>query len=226
MIMIDKCQHCQFKSLIVNAFNLKEFSGNNCTELYFKKGEIIFKEGALSLYIAYLKKGLIKLHMRGPAGRDQIIKIVKAPNYFGIPTSIGDKINQYSATAIEPSTVCFINLDVFKNMLLSDKDFAFQIIVQLCKNEVQNFKSCTYKIQKHTPGLLADVILNFATNIYNSMEFELPLTRQELADLIGTSRENASRTLSSFQRDGIIKINKNKITILDIDRLIRISGLG
>jgi CRP/FNR family transcriptional regulator len=226
--MLPDCKNCKFKSFAANTLDLRQlvYLQENCSDVEFRKGEVIFREGVLSLNIAYIKTGLVKLHMKGPAGRDQIIKVVKAPNYLGIPTTVGDKINQYSATALDSTSVCFINIDTFKNLLLTNKDFAYQIITDMCHKELENFRNCIYKIQKHTPGLIADALLNFASSIYNSLDFELPLTRQELADLIGTSRENVSRTLSDFQKDGLIILDKKRIKITDMQRLIRISGLG
>ncbi len=226
--MFPDCLNCQFKSFATTTLNVKQmmYLQDNCSTTTFKNGEIIFKEGALSLNVAYIKSGLVKLHMHGLGGREQILKIIKSPNYLGIPTTVSDKINQYSVTALEETTVCFIDLDTFKNLLLDNKQFAFQIIVDLCQKELDNFKSCLYKIQKQSAGLLADALLNFAISIYNSLEYEMPLSRQELADLVGTSRENISRTLSEFHKNGLIDIQKRKIKILDIKRLKLISGLG
>ena len=226
--MLTDCSNCEFKSFATNTLNFKQvlYLRDNCSDTIFRKGEVIFKEGALSLNIAYIKIGLVKIHMKGVGNHEQILKIIKAPNYLGIPTSVGDKVNVYSATALEDTSVCFINLDTFKNLLLDNKDFAYQIIIDMCKKELDNFKSCISKIQKQSAGLLADALLNFASSIYNSLEFDLPLNRQELADLLGTSRENVSRTISEFQKDGLIKISKFHVKIIDINRLKKISGLG
>lgn len=226
--MINNCSNCAFKSLATNTLNLEQISylNNNCSDTSFKRGELIFKEGALSLNIVYIKTGLVKLHMKGVGDHEQIIKMVKAPNYLGIPTTVGDKINKYGATALDETSVCFIDLNTFKNLLLDNKDFAYQIIIELCKNELDNFKSCFNKIQKQSSGLLADTLLKFSSSIYNSLEFEIPLSRQELADLLGTSRENVSRNISELQKNRIIVMDKRKIKILDENRLKIISGLG
>ena len=226
--MLSNCDECKFKSIAT-----KELSDNqiiylkdNCSSTTFKKGEIIFKEDALSLNIAYIKTGLTKLHMKGLGGQEQIIKLVKAPNYVGIPTSLGDKINKYSVTALEETSVCFISLETFKNLLLDNKDFSYKIIIDLCQKELDNFKTCMHKVQKQSAGLLADTLIDLSCSIYDNLEFEIPLSRQEIADLIGTSRENVSRTLSNFQKDGLIKIDKQKIQIININRLKNISNFG
>jgi len=222
------CFDCDFKSITTNNLSKLQiqYLQDNCKTAVFKKGDVIFKEGDLSENIAYIKNGLAKLHMKGLTEQQQIIKLVKSPNFLGIPTSLGDEYYQYSATAIAETSVCFINLETFKNLLLDNKEFSYNIIVDLCKKELNNFKTCLFKVQKQSAGLLADTLLDIANSIYNSLEFELPLTRQELADLIGTSRENVSRTLSYFQKNGIVKVDKHKIKILDEKRLKKISGFG
>ncbi|MBN2663834.1 MAG: Crp/Fnr family transcriptional regulator [Bacteroidales bacterium] len=226
--MIPDCTNCGFKSFAVNTldFNQIAFMQDKCTETVLKRGEVVYKEGASFQSIAYIRSGLVKLHKIGFNDREQILKIVKAPNYVGIPIAIGHFIAQYSVTVLEDVTLCFISIDTFKCLLDENKNFAYQIIVDLCKNELDNYKNCLHKVQKHSAGLLADALLNFASSIYNSLEYKLPLSRQELADLIGTSRENVSRMLSDFQRDGILKIENKYINIVDVKRLKLISGLG
>ena len=149
--MFPDCINCQFKSFATTTLNVKQMAylQDNCSTTTFKKGEVIFKEGALSLNVAYIKTGLVKLHMHGLGGREQILKIIKAPNYLGIPTTVSDKINQYSVTALEETIVCFIDLDTFINLLLDNKHFAFQIIVDLCQKELENFKNFKVKLRFH-----------------------------------------------------------------------------
>ena len=222
------CQTCKYRSFAISVLDDDQMCmlGNNCTEVNFKKGDIVFKQDAFSLNVAYLKKGLVKLHMKGIAGKEQIIKIAKAPTYLGIPTTIGDKINKYSATAIEDCSVCFIDLEVFKKLILANPQFAYEIILNMCENELTHFRNCLHKTQKNARGLVADTLLNFANNIYENASFTLPLTRNEIADLINSSRELVSRILSEFNNDGIIELNGKEVTITNLELLIKISENG
>lgn len=222
------CHTCKYKSFSVSVLDDEQVCllDNNCTEVNFKKGETVFKQDMYSLNVGYLKKGIVKLHMRGLAGKDQIIKIAKAPTYIGIPTTIGDKINKYSATAIEDCSVCFIDLEIFKKLILGNTQFAYEIILNMCENELTHFRNCMHKTQKNARGLVADTLLNFANNIYESANFTLPLNRSEIADLINSSRELVSKILSEFNNDGIIKLNGKEVTITNLELLIKISENG
>jgi len=110
----NRCNFCQLKSSSVRSLNQTEIAKleMNCTEAHFRKGDIIFKQNAFSSNIIYLNRGLVKIHIEGPKN-DQIIKVVKAPSYLGIPTTFNEKINHYSATALDQTSVCFIDIDVF-----------------------------------------------------------------------------------------------------------------
>lgn len=221
------CKDCQIKSAAAKNLNTEEFDilESNSAQVIFKKGENIFKEGALSLNVAYLRTGIVKIHMHGPT-REKILRIVKAPSYLGIPITFGDKINQYSATAIEDTSVCFIDSNYFRNFIYSNGKFAYEIIVELCKNELKDYHRYTSQSQKQIPGLVAETLLCISETIYNNSRFNFPLTRNEFGDMVGTSRESVSRVLSELSNEKIIEINGKEITILKKDTLEKISKNG
>ncbi|WP_025865767.1 cyclic nucleotide-binding domain-containing protein [Prolixibacter bellariivorans] len=94
------CLNCKVRSAAANHLSIDELDllGKRSVEVEFDKDEVIFKQDAFSSNIVYLREGIVKLTMRGH-NREQILKVLKAPTYLGIPTTIGDKINNYSAVA-------------------------------------------------------------------------------------------------------------------------------
>ncbi len=221
------CSICLLKSEVVKDLDTSELNilGNSCVEAVFKKGETIFKQNALSSNIIYLQTGLVKLMIEGPQ-RIQILRLKKAPCYLGLPTTMGDKINNYSVVALEPVSACFIDIDVFKHLLRINSDFSYEIIIELCKNELKQFHRCVKLIQNEIYGRLAGNLLYFADEIYQSQEYNLPLNRSEIADMVCTSRETVSRILNSFAQDGIISISGKRIKILKKSLLEKISEKG
>jgi CRP-like cAMP-binding protein len=222
-----RCKHCEIKSAAAKHLTDDEFEvlESNSVLVSFKKGELIFKQNALSLNVAYLRTGIAKIHMTGPVS-EKILRIVKAPTYLGIPTTFGDKINQFSATALEETTVCFIDAALFRNFIYKNGRFAYQIIVDLCKNELFDYQRYTCQSQKQIPGMVAETLLCLADNIYEKNQFTFPLTQNELGDLVGTTRESISRVLSEFSHDKIIEIRSKEFKILDKERLRQISDKG
>jgi CRP/FNR family transcriptional regulator len=191
----------------------------------FRKGNSIFTQGTFSTNVVYLRSGLAKVHITGPY-HEQIVRIVKAPRYLGLPTTIGDKINQYSVTAISDVEVCFIDITAFRQLLKEAEHFAYEIILDLCKDELESIRRCSNRTQKQTRGNIADVILEFADHIYESDSFTLPVSQADIGNLVDTSRESVSRILTEFHKDEIINMKGKKIEILNKKSLQLISQNG
>ena len=225
--MENDCRNCPFNSKAVGTLNDISFDqlNSNHAIVGFSKGNTIIKQGNFSTNIAFLRTGMAKVHITGPY-HEQIVKLVKAPTYLGLPTTFGNKINQYSVTAITDANVCFIDIDIFRNLLKENERFSYEIILELCNNELDSFHRCANRTQKMIRGNMADALLSFSNHIFMSDKFILPLTQTEFANLIDTSRESVSRVFSEFDRDGIIKINGKSIEILNKKSLELISQNG
>ena len=221
------CSICILKSeaaINLNKIELKMLD-KNCVEVDFKKEEVIFKQNALSSNVIYIQSGMVKMIIEGPQ-RKQILKLKKAPCYIGLPTTMGDKINHYSAVAVEPTRACFIDISTFKQLLRLNPDFSYEIIVELCKSELEQFHRCINLVQKQVFGRLANNLILFSDELYDSGEFELPLSRNEFADLVCTSRESISRMLTELSEERILEIDGKKIKIINRDKLDKIKDNG
>ncbi len=225
--MKNNCLFCEYKSVAEQKLTKDELGvlSPNCLTVKFKKGDSIIRQETYSTNVAYLKTGLVKIHIDGPY-RVQVVKIVKPKNYLGLPTTFGDKINQYSVTAIEESEVCFIDISTFRSMLLSNPEFSNQIIIELCKSELESYQKCVNRTQKQVRGKLADVLLDFSENIFHSDVFTMNITQEDIGNLVDASRESVSRVLAEFVKDGLISISGKKITIEDRNMLISASKNG
>ena len=109
--MKHNCSSCQFNALAVNTLtqrSLEQLNENHAV-VSFSKGDAIIKQGTFSTNVVFLRKGLVKQHLTGPY-YEQIVRLVKAPTYLGLPTTFGDKINQYSITAVSDVEICFIDM--------------------------------------------------------------------------------------------------------------------
>ena len=225
--MTDLCLYCQKKSKATGKLGEKELEklGHHCNQILFKKGERIIIQNVYSHNITYIKEGLVKVHAKG-IKREQILKVVKAPCYLGIPTTISSKINAFSISAISETLVCFIEPELFKEFVTNNGDFAYEIIIELCKNELYYFNKALNQMQKQVPGKIADALLFFSNQIYENDSFELPLTRGELGDMTCSSRESVSRVLNDFCKNRIIELKNRNITILNKVSLKRIAQTG
>ncbi len=225
----SSCIDCTLKSNAVSILNQNELCilDEGCSKTAFKKGELIFKEGAPSQYITYIRNGFIKLCKKGIGGTDFILSISKKGAYLGIQNlNRQSKLNYFSAIAITDSEVCFIDIECFGKLLKQNGEFATEVISFIFNDEMNYFDRLVNNVQQQLPGRLANTLLYFSNQVYNENPFNLNLTKAELASLIGTSRESVSRLLKSLQDDEIIKMEKRKITILNEKKLEEIKLKG
>lgn len=202
-----------------------EMLGGHHVVVKFRKGDSIIKQGVFSTNVIFLRKGMAKLHLSGPS-REQIVRLVKAPTYLGLPTTFGDKINQYSVTAVLDSEVCFIDLEVFKKLLGENREFSNYILMELCKSELEAYRRCASRTQKQMRGNLADVLLEFSENLFESDQFILPLSQSDIGNWVDAGRESINRALSEFIQDDIIEMTGRKVKIINKKLLKTISQNG
>jgi len=226
---MGNCEYCAIKSRATETLSAEELElhDQNCTEVTVNAGEIIIKEGLLSSHIAYLKSGLAKIHKKGVKGTDQILKILQPGSYIGMQTILSNKIHQYSASAVENSQVCFIDINLFKQLISKNTQFANELILYLCHDELSYFDRFVNIHQKQINGRLADTILFFSNEInYGNLEFDIPLTRYDLAALIFATRESVTRSIKELSEIGAIQVNGKHFNILNLILLKTISEKG
>ncbi len=226
---MQNCKTCIIRSKAVNTLNPKELRilMESCAETTYNPRESIIKEGMLSSHIAYLKSGLAMVSKKGVKGIDQILKIVKPGNYLGLQTILFEKINHFSVTALEKSVVCFIDNMSFKELINRNNQFANELLVFLCREELTYFDRFVNIHQKQINGRIADIILFFSEEINcNSLSFSIPLSRGDLAALVCTTRESVTRAIKDLSDIKTIHVNGKNFEILDLERLKKLSQSG
>jgi CRP-like cAMP-binding protein len=221
------CMDCSEKSCAAAVLNPAEINSidDNRTETEFRKGDVIVHEGTMTSHIIYLKSGLVKEYVKSQ-NKEQILQIVKKYSYLGLSSLFGDRINHYSYAALEDVKVCYIDLNVFNQLIKTNGNFAYEILVSISRDSLNNFHRFMSQARKKTYGRVADAILYFAQIIYESNEFEIPFTRQEFADLIGMARESTTRVLIRFRDEGILDLDGRLIRIHKPELLHQISRIG
>lgn len=224
----NRCNDCADKSCaaaILTRNQLEEINFNS-RESEVKKGEIILHQGSLTSHIIYLKSGLVKEFVKPANDREQILSIVKEHTYLGLSSLFGDRINHYSYSALEDIKICYIDINIFNKLIKENGGFAYEILVSVSRDSLNNFHRFVNQSQKRIYGRVADAILYFSKIIYEANEFTLPFTRKEFADLIGVSRESGTRALIKFKEEGIININGRFLEIKKMELLEQISKKG
>ncbi|HYQ59190.1 MAG TPA: Crp/Fnr family transcriptional regulator [Draconibacterium sp.] len=195
-------------------------------ERSYSKGESIILEGDPITEFLYMKEGLVKLSRTSMDGKDQIISFSKPFDFVSLLSVFSSEKYKYSVTAIEQTTVCILQLDTVKKYAEGNALFAMDMMSNISQMTDKIIHDNLEIKRKHLKGRIAHVLLYFSDYIYKADEFELPISRREIAEYIGMTTENVIRTLSEFRKDKIIKIFGKNILIEDKKLLKSISEFG
>ena len=177
-------------------------------------------------HVISVNSGLAKVYLEGVNDTTTIIRIVKPTNFIGGPGMYLDQIHHYTLSAITDTMVCFINLQVFKEIIDSNKRFAQEFLRDFSLNVLSVYNRLVYLTNKQMPGRMADTLIYLFDEIFQSSKFNLYLSKQDFADLSGMSKESAIKVLRDFQNNGIIRILDDEMELLDPEALNRISRVG
>ncbi|MFO7844481.1 MAG: Crp/Fnr family transcriptional regulator [Bacteroidales bacterium] len=199
---------------------------SNCKVAQYQKKDIIFKQNTLTSHIMFIKSGLIKVFKEGKNNKSIILKIATPGNFLGLASIFGESTFQYSASVIEDAEILFIDISTFHSVLNNNGEYTTSLLKKLSKENLFVIDRLISQYQKQLPGKIADLILYFSEQIYHSGHFELPLTRNELAELAGTTKESLIRTLTEFKNDKIIELDGKSIKIKSMDIIKTLSRIG
>lgn len=192
----------------------------------YQKREVIFRQNTPTSHVIFIKSGLIKIYKEGRNKRNFTLKIATPGEFIGLMSNYGDEMHQFSASAILSAEIGYINQQVFNNIIRKNSDFAVNLLKTISIEGLYIFERLLSQSHKQLPGRIADVILYFSDVIFKKEEFEFPVTRRELAELAGTTKESFIRTLAEFKNDKIISLEGSKVSIKSMKIIRTLSELG
>ena len=227
MILEKNCRNCPFMSPLFNFLSRElDLMNQSRYEIKFKAGETIRKQGTYLSHVISLNNGLAKLYLEGIDNKNVILRIIRPTNFIGGPGLYYDQRHHYTITALTDATACFIDREIFKGIIHTNKLFAEEFIKDLSVNTLTTYNRLINLTQKQMPGRMADALVYLSDEIFKSRKFRLLLSKQDLADLSGMSKDSAVRGLRAFKEEGLIDINKDIIEIIDYEGLKKISRIG
>lgn len=226
------CENCQVKDIskfgMLCQEDLDKINYNkSCTA--YKKGQIIFHEDTRPLGVFCINKGRLKVYKTGDDGKDQIIQIAKTGDLLGYRAMIGEDLYPVTAEALEDVQVCFIPKGEFIRLMEESADFSKMLLKEACHELSMMTEMLTNLAQKTVRERLA-VNLLMLKDIYidedNPIDpSEINMTREDLANIVGTATETIIRLLHDFKEENLIKTNGRKIMVLDAQRLVKVGNI-
>ncbi len=204
----------------------KKLIENASVQINYKKGEMICKQGGFVSQIMYMERGLAKVYIDNGCN-SLLLRLIPDGSFIGLSAVSEEFITfPYSAKVYVDSVIRQVDVNIFKQIIQSNNKFAREIINILSANSVQIYGRFFCLTYKQAYGRLADIILCLAERIFKQNEFELPLSRKDIAELSGMSSETVVRMLKKFGEDGLIRMDGKQIEVIDTERLQRISQTG
>jgi CRP/FNR family transcriptional regulator len=192
--------------------------------LFFRKGQTVFNEGTYPLGLFCIDTGKVKLEHSGDEGKMQIVRMKKAGDLLGYRALFCNEKYNASAVALEDTTLCFIPKDAFFEVLKVNNRLSQDLLQLLARDLREAENHLTELAQKPVRERLARALL-FLKDTYGFepglSTINVVLSREEIADLVGTATETAIRLLAEFRSDGIIEFEGKKIAILNLKQLSR-----
>jgi CRP-like cAMP-binding protein len=193
----------------------------------FRRGEILYKEGSRISGFYCIHSGIIKVFKTGLDGKEQIIRFAKPGEIIAYRSVLSNEVACTSAKVIDDCTVCFIPAEILISLVKSNPLYALEILKLACHELGEANSFITDIAQKTVRERLAEILLLLLNDFgLDEQDFlKISLTREELANIVGTATESVIRLLSEFKTDKLIELNGRKIKILNKKGLEKISNV-
>lgn len=228
---IPLCEFCQ--SRVHSIFSdlkdaeLKCLSENKCGNLY-KKGQVLYYEGNKPTGLFCINKGKIKVFKSSESGKEQILRLAKEGDIVGYNSLINGEFYSTTASVIEDALICYVPKNVFMHLLENNADFSMKVVHLLSHELKRTQDNVAYMAQHSVRERLAETLLalkEFGGFEADGQTLNVTLSREEIANIVGTATETVIRLLSEFSQEKLIELNGRKIRMLDAPALIRTANL-
>lgn len=198
------------------------------SEHVFKKGDIIFREGAYPSGIFFVKSGKVKKYKIEKSGKEQIIYVANNGELIGYHAVLSEDRYPDSAAALEESIILVIPREDFLEALEHSSVLGKRLLKTLSHEFavlVNNLALFAHRPVRERLALQLVVLREkYKENFQPGMPVAINLSRDDLASLVGTARENVLRVLAEFKEKGILETKGRKIIVLDVKQLVELAN--
>ena len=223
------CEKCAFETNSVFRFLTRDETDRLNFEKDFrryKRGDILYHGGNRISGFFCINSGIIKVFKTGVDGKEQIIRFARRGEIIAYRSVLSNEPACTSAKVIEDSQVCFIPSELLIQFVKTNPSFAFEVVKLTCHELAEANSYITDIAQKTVRERVAEVLVNLVDDFgLDEQKFlRISLTREELANIVGTATESVIRLLSEFKSDRLIELSGRKIKIIDLKGLEKVSS--
>jgi len=199
----------------------------NKTPEHYKRGSIIYRESSRINGCYCIQKGIIKVYKTGIDGKEQIIRFAQPGDIIGFRSVLSNELACTTAEVLNEAKTCYIPSETLIDLVKSNGNFSMELMQITCRELGEANAYITDIAQKTVRERLAEILVHLKNDFGLDADnvLQISLTREELANIVGTATESVIRLLSEFKQDQLIELNGRKIKILDEPGLIRVGNL-
>lgn len=213
-----------FKKLTEDEFARLNFE-KSCS--YYKKGTVVYREGSRLTGFYCVTKGIVKVFKTGIDGKEQIIRFAKKGEIIAYRSLLSQELACTTAKIIDEAVLCHIPYQTLLFLIQNNWQFSHHMLQIVCRELREANDYITDIAQKSVRERLAEVLLllkeNFDLDYQNTLQ--ISLTREELANMVGTATESVIRLLSEFRQDRFIELDGRRIKFVNIPGLKKVAGI-
>ena len=196
-------------------------------EKRFGKDDYIFFEGDLASWLGVVLEGRVKMIKHSGAGKDVVLDLIAPGEMFGEVAAFNGEPYPATAQAMEPTVVASIYQDDYVRMLKQYPVLALRVIEEQgrrLREAQETIKSMAVeRVERRIARILLKLAATTGSAKNGGITIELPLSRQDIAEMTGTTSETAIRTMSRFRKNGLVQTKRGRVTILKPHQLVKIA---
>ncbi len=189
--------------------------------IHFKKGQQLFKENEPVKGMFFINEGLVKVHKYWNDEKELILRFAKAGAIAGHRGLGSDTLYPVSATALLPTSACFVELDFFIATLKVNPDYLFNLMLFFAAELKESEKRMRNLAHMSTKGRIADALIRLQEKfgVDENKFIQINISRHDMAAYTGTTYETLFRMMNELSEEGIIQMNSKLMRILNTEKL-------
>ena len=196
------------------------------TQILFRKGDSLTKQGAFASSVLFIIKGLAIQYIEGEVNRSFNLRIIKPGEFVGLSSVFTKNTFNYSSVALTDCQVILVEKETITHVVKQNGEFGFNLIKRYCEQNTNLTETLRYLLFKQMTGRMAETLLYLDTIKTDFPDIFHLLSRKNLADFAGISTESAVKLLKTLEQETVINLKDKDIIIVDKNRLDKISKNG
>jgi CRP-like cAMP-binding protein len=196
-------------------------------EKQFGGDDYIFFEGDPASWLGVVLEGRVKMIKHSEAGKDVVLDLIAPGEMIGEVAAFNGEPYPATAQAMEPTVVASIHQDDYLRLLKQYPALALKVIEEQGRRlrEAQDMirSMAVERVERRIARILLKLAATTGSSSEDGITIELPLTRQDIAEMAGTTVETAIRTMSRFRKKGLVQTKRGQVIILEPHQLVQIA---